>query len=354
MIDISIDMVESIIYSLPIDIKTKRDNEIIFFCPFHNDKKNPNYSFNIEKQLGSCWSCGSKHNLYSIVKELTGKNIYKEYNISKQDTSFSKILNNNEKSSKIIREYLNEKEINKVNFDLNLKTKHPFEDEISKKYCIQRGITEEIIDKYSIEFVEYGYINNTEYINRLLIPIKNKFGDIASYEGRDVTRKQEKKCIYPKGSKNSQCIFDIENLITNEPVVIVEGIMDIWRVKEALPNIQVTTFFGIQLSKKQVKIIQNFEDIILLLDGDEAGKRGIDIFLNTFFPNEIKNDNLFDFNDKSKMIKKVRIAELPDNLDPGDSSIKQIKTAIHNAIDRVEYLIRDANICQNKIFKNPC
>ena len=89
--ELSPSQVENIIYSLPVNIHKKRGDEIVMFCPFHRDGKNPNYSFNIVKQMGGCWSCNSRHNLYSFVLELTGENVYEKFNISREDSAFSRI-----------------------------------------------------------------------------------------------------------------------------------------------------------------------------------------------------------------------------------------------------------------------
>jgi DNA primase len=128
-------------------------------------------------------------------------------------------------------------------------------------------------------------------------------------EGRDYTRRQQKKVLYPVNTSVNY-IFNSIGLDLNKPLIVVEGLMDVHKIWQWI-TANVTCTFGIQLKEHQKEQLSFFKDIILFIDDDEAGRRSIGLF-EEFYPHDF------------------RVAVSPGN-DPGSSSREQLESAIDGA-----------------------
>jgi hypothetical protein len=194
------------------------------------------------------------------------------------------------------------------------------------RYCYSRHMTDQFIKEFELTYLPFGYLNGSKmpWIQRLMIPIKEG-GKVLSIEGRDITRKQAKKALYPKTCTTST-LFNIDRLRKDQPLVVVEGIMDlipVWRVHE-----NVTCTFGIQLSHRQKRLLKEFPNVVLMPDSDEGGERFIDI-LDSFY-----EDEFF-------------IAQVPEK-DPGDSTEEHIIEALKNRKSVTRYLMEVTGCLEKK------
>lgn len=81
---------EDVLNYYNLEIKPQRNGELLIFCPFHNDTKNPNCFVNPDKNAYFCFSCGEKGSILNFVfnmeKQLGNKNfsdsVYKLSQIS--------------------------------------------------------------------------------------------------------------------------------------------------------------------------------------------------------------------------------------------------------------------------------
>lgn len=307
-----------------------RGNELVSSCPFHEDKT-PSFFFNRIKKIGVCFGCGKSVNLWSLVKELTGQSLIKfldikEYSKTKiaYNQSLAKFKSKKEKALKKIKEEAKSFE----EFEIIAKKENPLEVPIAKDYCVSRNITQEDISKYEIFYIEDGYVGDTRYKKRLVIPIRNNKGIIVAYEGRDVTRKDKKKCIYNYGSKIGSTIFNWDKIDYSKRIIWVEGILDVLQVEKALPQEQVSSFFGIQLTNKQKDIVKLFNETILMLDSDSGGERGI--------------NNITEFLDDQFFVAKLEFG------DPNENTYSMIQKAFNNRVPSTKYYLEKYDILQDK------
>lgn len=309
---------------------TYKGGEISCLCPFHNEKT-PSFFMNRETTQFYCFGCGKSGHWYSFIKDLTGQNPFKYLGIennkeySNSDFMFNKTLFSVVNTKKQIVK----KENPPPQFKIIAERRSPFSVQECKTYCMERGIDSDDIEKYEIFYIENGYIGVTRFTKRLVIPIRDKDKNIIAYEGRDITRKAEKKCIYPYQSKVGSSIFQLHDMNFDIPTIFVEGIMDVIAVKKALGNrIQVSTCFGIQLTNLQKEIISYFKEITLFFDPDEAGIRGAYNFKKDFKGNLFIANN---FNHKN---------------DPGESSQEEIREAINNKLNFTEFELKINDLLQ--------
>ncbi len=318
---------EELLTKLHIPFESKGDNQLLALCSFHNDH---NKSMSIQKEpfLYNCFACNAKGNAHTLVKALTGQGLYQFLNIEAEDKinmSFSSALRLYDSRITTKKEIDSSVPI----FKIVAEQYSPFEDNECRDYCLKRNIVESDIVKYKIFYIKKGYIGTTAFHNRLVIPIYDNNKNVVAYEGRDITGKAEKKCIYPYKSKVGSTIFQNHALDRNKPTVFVEGVLDSIVAQRAIPSLQFSTYFGIQLSNKQIKIINEFEDVSTMFDPDEAGQlRG--------------NLNFDEAYQGSFNVCKLK------NYDPNESSIEDIIEAFETRINITEFHLRNNGLLQNR------
>ena len=314
---------------------TYKGNELSACCPFHQEKT-PSFYMNKETTQFYCFGCGASGNWYSFIKNYTGQNPYTFLGIEKENINPNDILFH--KALRTVKKIGNPSSKKKKDIELTIVANklNPFDHYESKTYCISRNITLEDVNRYNMFYIKDGYIGVTRYVERLVIPIYGPNKEIIAYEGRDITKKAEKKCIYPYTSKIGSYIFDQYDLNFSKKTIFVEGIMDVIAVKKACPEYQVTTAFGIQLTPKQEEIIKQFSnEIIIFFDPDKGGEKGIQNFAKIFKERE----NL------------LSIANNPTNKDPGESTEQEIQFAISNRLNYNENRLKEEGLLQSTVVE---
>lgn len=326
--------IDHILSSLGLSYSNQSDRYKLL-CPFHRDSK---ASFYIEKENGLyyCFGCGAKGNWYSLIKELTGKNPYVFLGISNQDRKTDKFYrelaiqayrkaNEIRKTKKV--EELNEESYQEIK--IVGKCDHPYNIQECKDYCKQRHISEEDIETYGIFYTEDAYVGIKRYLKRLVLPIRHRSGQIISYEGRDITKKQEDKCLYPYKSKTGDTVWEHQSLDYNLPIIWAEGVMDVLAIQKVIKDVQCSSYFGIQMTNKQRDIVNRFNRHTLIFDPDEGGDRGIEIF--------------------KKNVKSKFLIALLEEFDPGEASPLELLKAYDNKMTYFDYKLQQREELQSRV-----
>jgi hypothetical protein len=141
----------------------------------------------------------------------------------------------------------------------NITHEHPF--------LTLRGITKEIAADFGIGF----FSGKGSMVNRIVIPIHNRAGELVAYAGRSIDE-SEPKYKFPNGFRKSLELFNLNWVLSvgRELVIVVEGFFDAVKVEEA--GYPVVALMGSSLSQEQEDTLIEFSKVILMLDGDEAGR----------------------------------------------------------------------------------
>lgn len=312
--------VKTIILMLGLDMK-EHSSYYIGLCPFHLEKT-PSFSIK-KKGFFKCFGCGKSGTMNSLVFQLTGKSIYKFLGV--QDLS-SFYFENSIKSKK-------EKE--RVSFEVKpLEIKGTFE-EIqnnlnAKNYIELRRVPKEFINFFDIVYSNYTIINGTEFKKRIMIPIYED-GKLTGYEGRSINSFVKPKVLYNKGASVST-LFNIDNLDREKPLIVCEGTWDIPQIFCYI-NQNSTHTFGAAISNKQKKLLNEFKEIILFLDNDEAGEN-VALQFDSFYEKEFL------------------ITKPPkEGQDPGDLTLEQIKECLNRALPSVEYFLNKSKLFEEEEIK---
>ena len=110
-----------------------------------------------------------------------------------------------------------------------------------------------------------GTIHLGDYAFRIIAPIINR-GRMVSYQARDITGRSKipyKACAEEKEVIHHKHLLYAEDLVPGDTVVVVEGIVDAWKLG---PGAVAT--FGVGFSMEQVRRIARFKKRLILYDRD--------------------------------------------------------------------------------------
>jgi hypothetical protein len=134
----------------------------------------------------------------------------------------------------------------------------------------------------TIKMFELGTMTDDSGVERGTIPIRDNFGRLVGLSGRRVVGNDEPRYKIIKDFKKSKVLYNLYNARKvkdryNGKVIVVEGFKALWYVFECgFEN--VCAVMGAKISSDQVNLLvrHNFSECILMLDGDKAGKIGMD------------------------------------------------------------------------------
>ena len=333
-------------------------------CPFHDDHT-PSMSVSKEKQVFKCFVCNKGGNVFTFVKDYENISFIEAVKKVADKVGIPLDINYTKKTPSKFKEDYEIMNFTTQIFQNNLNSKEGKE---AKKYLNSRNITEEIIKDFKIGYAlndnkylysvltKKGYSLNKlddlglitkdgvtgydKFVNRVMIPICNEFGDVVGYTGRILTGDKESKYINTKEThiyKKGNILFNYHNAkeyIRNEKnVILVEGNMDAIRVySEGIKN--VLALMGTALTTDQINMIKKLRvPVTLILDSDNAGELATD---NVGL--ELTNNNI-----------QVNVVRLNGAKDPDEYIVKFGKEkfidAIKNGLNYFDYKL-------NKLKKN--
>ena len=170
-------------------------------------------------------------------------------------------------------------------------------------YLAERGVDVTSATYFGIGF----YPRNGCMQGRIIIPIQDEHGVLVAYAGR-AAGVGEPKYKFPSGFRKSLVLFNLYRAVGHgRTVVIVEGFFDCIKVQQAgFPC--VVALMGSSLSQCQENLLRKyFREVILMLDGDKAGRRASETIAARWVPRL-----------------SVRIVATPPNLQPDQMSADQI------------------------------
>ena len=279
-------------------------------CPFHKEKT-PSFSVNPALGIYKCFGCGAGGDAITFIMKTQNKEfieVIREY-AEKLGLELPKTFHKSESKElkdEMIRACAKAAEFYNLRLlmDKEPETLHVLD------YLKNRGITKEIIEKYTLgiapktyamfykkfrhDFSEEvmekaGLIIKTregEYIdrfrNRAIIPIRNEFGEYVAFGARAVEKDQMPKylnssdsLIYNK-SKILYGLYTAKDAIKNEDsVVLMEGYFDVISAQaHGIENAVASC--GTALTPDHIKLLSRYtpsRKIYLSFDTDSAGQK---------------------------------------------------------------------------------
>tara|TARA_B100000902_G_scaffold399653_1_gene471605 strand:+ start:1823 stop:3724 length:1902 start_codon:yes stop_codon:yes gene_type:complete len=344
-------------------------------CPFH-DEKTPSFVVSPTKGIYKCFGCGKGGNSINFIQEIQGANypealryIAEKYNIEIVEEKLTK--QQEDRRSEKEGQFIATKFACEYFQNTLWKTKEG--ETIGLSYFQERGFTKEIIKKFNLGYspkkhnsfeksavkagydkkilIESGLIgvnqeNKTydKFRERIIFPIHAYSGKVIGFGGRSLNIDNQAKyinsnetLIYDK-SKVLYGLYIAKQAISREnKCYIVEGYTDVISMHQnGVEN--VVSASGTSLGPYQINLIKrSTNNIILLFDGDNAGKKAAIRSINLCLKGEMN----------------VKITSFPEGEDP-DSYSKKLTTEkfqeylTKNSINFVDYLIKIYNLNEEK------
>lgn len=286
-------------------------------CPFHKEKTG-SFVVSPHKNIYHCFGCGRGGNTISFVMENEGvsfndacKRLGEKYNIpiledkKEEKTDEERALDDKRESAYIIMEHVQR------HYRENLYRNTP-EAKAALSYAVARWGKETVEElglgyatpdwKDIIKFAEedglnvqlmkemdlirtsekgndYGFFND-----RLMIPIRDKYGRILSYTARTMDEHKEKGSKYINGSENliyskGRCFFGMDTAqreaSKKELFYIVEGAPDVIKM-QSIGVYNTIAPLGTALTKEQLESIKRFHaKLCFIPDADNAGIQAV-------------------------------------------------------------------------------
>jgi hypothetical protein len=281
-------------------------------CPFHSDR-HPSAALYKDKWLFKCFSCDTSYSFPKLYEALKGKPWNEHGAFSMVPVPARDTLTDTCRETFAIEEG---------------RVTSVYDNAKALSYCRSRGVSDEFMRFFGFQASDLCKFRKTVkddpasiWRDRLLIPI-NLNGKPYNLEGRDYTRGQIPKCLYPKHCKTDIC-FNQDNLDKSKPLIVCEGIMDIHKIWSSVDK-NVTCTFGVSLSEGQKKFLRGIPNVVLFIDDDPAGHESVSVF------EQFMN---YDF----------KVAVVPGT-DPGGACIDRIHEALSEAVSWTDFLMEDAKL----------
>jgi DNA primase len=234
--------------------------QISYNCPECDDGRNKgNLEVNYENHIFKCWSCGDSNNMHGtltkLIKKYGNRQQLKIYNVLSPEDHKPKIKQKT--TLKLPDGFTLFKESN---------PRYPVYKQ-AYNYLKNRGITDEMIEKFGI-----GFCGEGSHAGRIVIPSYNKKGHLNYYIARSWYPNTKAKYKNPDSPKDE--IIFWENLINwDEDIYLVEGAFDGVFLPNPIPML------GKHLSKLLFDTLYENanENIIICVDGD-AWEDGLEMY----------------------------------------------------------------------------
>lgn len=348
----------------------KKGNNHFGICPFHDDNR-PSMSVSNKVKMFNCFSCNTKGDVITFVSK------YENITLDQATIKLAKRIGLTIKKEVSKEEEKKErlyKVMNEACDFYSFYLKNSDEGKNALKYLYNRGINDEIIDKFKIGLSPnlsdglYKFLNKKSYSeldqielgliksesggrihdifrSRIMFPLASNNGNVVGFSGRIYTDSNQAKYI----NSNENVIFHKGEVLYNmhnaalyarqqDLIYIFEGFMDVIAAYRASIFNGVATM-GTALTKEHIKAILSVtKNIVLCFDGDLAGINAMKkaaALLSTF--------NIV-----------PQAVVLPNNLDP-DEYIKeygtpQLKTYLISKTKPVYSWLYD--LAYDKLIKN--
>ncbi|MCT8635626.1 DNA primase [Glaesserella parasuis] len=277
-------------------------------CPFHHEKS-PSFTVSQSKQFYHCFGCGVHGNVISFLMEYDKlefpEAIEELAALHGLEVPRENVINRDGKPQASYKTRRNLYEL----LDLVAKfyQQQLTQDRASQAYLQQRGLSQEIIERFEIGFspnamdaVLRRFGNNPEEVqklldtgmlskndrgnvydrfrNRVMFPIRDKRGRVIAFGGRVLGDEKPKylnspeSATYHKGNELYGLYQALQHNEKPEFLFVVEGYMDVVALAQFGVNNAVASL-GTATTGEQIKLMfRSTEQVICCYDGDRAGR----------------------------------------------------------------------------------
>lgn len=229
-------------------------------CPIHCGEGRDAFHANLSRNIFHCFSCGAGGSVLDFISAIEGCTLreaalrlqQESFPAGETATAYGKQLVTKGKGAPAA-----------LGFTLRgVDSTHP--------YLAARGIDTPTAEEFGVGF----YPGPGIFSGRLVIPIHNPHGALVAYCGRALHH-SEPRYRFPPGFAKSEMLFNFHRAAAAEKpaVVVVEGFFDCFKLHQAGVRSVVALMGSALYESQQRLLLERFRHVILMLDGDAAGRR---------------------------------------------------------------------------------
>jgi DNA primase len=242
-------------------------HQLVGRCPIHGGRRDDSFRASPGKNIFHCFACQTSGNVLNFVAAMEKCSIRQAalrlqewFSIGAPDQSAVSQARRGVRKSELVRE--KEGRNPPLSFALTgVDSSHP--------YLAERGIDPATAVEFGVGF----YAGPGLLSGRIVIPIANARGQTVAYAGRALNGNLPRYKL-PAGFRKARELFNLHRAAAtgSQVVIVVEGYFDCLRVHRAGLR-WVVALMGSSLSAEQeYALLERFDRMILLLDGDVAGR----------------------------------------------------------------------------------
>lgn len=329
-------------------------------CPFH-DEKTPSFQVHEDKQIFYCFGCGAGGDVFAFRMKQDGLDFPDCVRALGRELGID------------IPEARGEEGQSSAAYRANDSACAFFRSELrgpnggaARRYLVERGVTEELIDRFQIGFAPAGWDGLVSHLRRagiapadaevagliarrqtgdghydrfrarVVFPITDPSGQIAGFGGRAMGDDTPKYLNSPESPvyKKSRVLFGLAQALDaireHRRVIVVEGYFDLLALHRAGLHEGVAPC-GTALTQSHAHRIRRYaEEVVLLFDGDAAGQAAAERALPILLAEGLR----------------VRAAFLPLGEDPdtllAKSGVAALRACVDSAVPLLDHLIERA------------
>jgi DNA primase len=265
-------------------------------CPFHTEKT-PSFMVTPSKKLFHCFGCGVAGNVITFVMKYNNLSYIDALKVlaARAGIDF-------DKKGTVDRTLIHLKQIHREICDFSSETLFSKEGEKCLLYIRDRGFDDTVIREFGLGYIPKGITldfilrkfsvdiikksglffykegkNIFKFSGRVLFPIRDQFGDIIAFSGRDFCGELPKYINSPETPifKKGGVLYNLDKakgFVSNtKTLYVVEGYFDVMRMwSSGYKN--VVSSMGTAFTKDQAVLIKHYADNpVVIFDGDQAG-----------------------------------------------------------------------------------
>jgi DNA primase len=238
-----------------VDVEAEFGNELIVFCPYHNNNRTPAGEVSKEHGRFFCFGCQTTKSLEEFIMFMTGRSYFETLRYIKSkgsEVNLESVINKTLYSPPDFVQY-DEVLIKRLN-------NQALESPRASRYFEGRNITKESMIKFGLGF--------SEKQDSVTIPMHSPDGMCIGFVARTIEGKEFKNT---PGLPKSKILFNLHRVKTSNVVYIVESSFDAIRLDQV--GFPAVATLGANVSVSQIRLLEKyFNNVVLVADNDEAGK----------------------------------------------------------------------------------
>lgn len=338
-----------------------KGREYVGLCPFHDDHT-PSMYVVPSKQIFNCFVCGAAGDVFSFVMRMHKMEFPEalRFLAERAGITLQRKQPDGSPRSALLKACAFARDFFRTLLE------HPEHGVAARGIIHRRGIAPEMVSQFQIgaaadrwdglllklqsrqmstdAFVEAGLLKRREsndgvydaLRNRLIFPIHDSIGNVIAFGGRRINDDDEPKYINSPETRlfsKSETLYAFHHaarsIQAKRTAIVTEGYTDVIACHQAgVTNVVAT--LGTALTRGHARLLRRHCDrVVLLFDGDDAGRRAADRAVEVFFAEPIDVDIV--------TLSKFTDAKDPDELLKRENGREVFERAIASATGLLEY-----------------